>query len=114
MDEIERRRIEYLLESTEVNDLLGGFSSDDDIDDSQTFELHDENTDTEQSISSVSSNGNISNESDSDYSYNESGDDIPISMRRKFITGKDGTKWNRRPNVRGRIANYNSYRKTRR
>lgn len=107
MDEIERRRIECLLESTEEDDLLGGFSSDDNDNNTPTYEPHDQNTDTEQSISSASSIGNISNESDSEYSYHESDDDLPISMRRKFFIGKDGTKWNRKPNVRVRIANYN-------
>jgi len=28
-------------------------------------------------------------------------------VRRKFFIGKDGTKWNRKPNVRVRIANSN-------
>lgn len=107
MDEIERRRIECLLESTEENDLLGGFSSDDNDDNTPTYEPHDENTDTEQSMSSASSIGNISNELDSEYSYHESNDDIPLSMRHKFLIGKDGTKWNRKPSVRVRIASHN-------
>lgn len=99
MDEIERRRIECLLESTEENDLLGGVSSDDNDDNTSTYEPHDENTDTEKSISSTNTIDYISNESNSEYSYHESDDDLPISMRRKFFIGKDGTKWNRRPNV---------------
>jgi hypothetical protein len=85
MDEIERRRIECLLESTEDDDLLGGFSSDDNDDNIPTYEPHDQNTDTEQSMSSTCSIGNISNESDSEYSYHESDDDLPIYMRHKFI-----------------------------
>lgn len=40
----------------------------------------------------------VNNNSDSDYSYRESDDDLPLSMRSKYYTGKDGTKWNRRPN----------------
>jgi len=49
MDEIVRRRIECLLESTEEDDLLGGFSSDDNDDNTPTHEPHDQNTDTKQS-----------------------------------------------------------------
>lgn len=88
MDEIERQRIECLLESTEEDNLLGGFSSDDNDDNTPTHEPHDQYTDTEQSMSSTCSIGNISNESDSEYSYHESDDDLPISMRRKFFIGK--------------------------
>lgn len=102
--EIERRRLQCLLENTEDDDLLGGFSSDDNT---LTYGPHDQNTDTEQLMSSASSIGIISNDSVSEYFYHESDDDLPISMRRKFLIGKDGTKWNRKTNVRIKIANYN-------
>lgn len=88
MDDFERRRIECPLEEcTEEDDLLGGISSDDN-DGTPIYEPHDQNTDTEQSMSCASSICNISNESDSAYSYHESDDYLPLSMRRKFLVGK--------------------------
>jgi len=36
------------------------------------------------------------NEKDFDNSYNESNDDVPLSMRVQYFVDKDGTKWFRK------------------
>lgn len=80
MDTIERRWTEYLLESTEKDDLLGGFSCDVNDENLPIYEPHDQNTDTEKSMSSASSISLISNESDFEYSYHGSDDYLPIYL----------------------------------
>jgi len=60
-----------------------------------------------QSMYSSSSDDNISSNSDSEYSYHGSDDDLPLSMRWTFYSGKDGTKRYRKSNVWVRVANRN-------
>jgi len=109
MNEIERR-IECLLEynkSTKENDILEGVLSDDDKANSQIYGEQDQNTDTEQSMYSSSSDDNISNNSDSVYSYHESDDELSLFMNRTFYSEKDGAKWYQKLNVRVRVVNHN-------
>jgi len=52
---------------------------------------------------SSNSDGNLSNIYDSEYSYHESDEDLIISIRHTFFTGKSDTKWNRNSNVTVKI-----------
>lgn len=71
MDDIGRRRIECILDTTEEYELLRRISSFDENEYSQVFEQHNKNTDVERSMCSFNTDGNISNDSDSEYIYHE-------------------------------------------
>lgn len=111
MEELKKRQIEQLLEETE-REILGGQSDNDDCSEISEDIMHSEyDSNTEQSgLSSdeeniLSMNNNLYN---SDVSYHSSDDEVPLSMRVQYYTGKDGTKWSRKiPNQRVRISNYN-------
>lgn len=100
-------RVNYLSNNTRKDKLLFENISNKHYDDGQLFKPYRQwKNNIEKSKSMCESSFAdgvdtiINTNSDSDYSYHESDDDLPLSMRSKYYFGKDGTKWNRRPNSR--------------
>lgn len=100
MDDFEKRRIEsYLEETDQIIEVWGGESSgDENVVENDNRSDHD--TDSEQSVYDLEYDHErdeiMVNEKDFDNSYNESDDDVPLSMRVHYFVGKDGTKWFRK------------------
>ncbi|KAE9528810.1 hypothetical protein AGLY_012385 [Aphis glycines] len=100
MDDFEKRRIEFYLEETDqITEVWGGESSgDENVVENDNRSDHD--TDSEQSVYDLEYDHERDeitvNEMDFDNSYNESDDDVPLSMRVQYFVGKDGTKWFRK------------------
>ena len=115
IDELERRRIEALIDDFDDNgDIWGGNSSDEEEDNVDILQK-DHNTDTEQSDISDEENleqteyNFVDNAIPNYDNYHESDDELPLSMRiLPYYVGKDGTKWNKRaPNQRVRTSKKN-------
>lgn len=89
MDELQRKRIEHLLDTFSDEEVWGGISDDEDAEGSNTENMSDHITDTEQSdLDNDSSSSNIEY-SNSDLSYHESDDELPLDLRKKYFVGKD-------------------------
>lgn len=57
----------------------------------------------------VGSSSDDNNSNNSEYSYNKSDDDLPLSMSWIFYSGRDGTKWYRKSSVQIKVANQQSF-----
>jgi len=97
MEELQRRRIQQMLDDASDEEIWGDISSDENEDADQS-QVSNHDTDTEQSGYSDEDNDITRNtiEVYDEKSYYGSDDDLPLAMR--FVNsyfGKDGTKWNR-------------------
>lgn len=101
MEDLERRRIQALIDDFDDKDIWGGDSSDEEEDYVEIVQS-DHNTDTEQSDISDEENAEAlechfeDNVIPNNSNYHESDDELPLSMRiLPYYVGKDGTRWNK-------------------
>lgn len=74
----------------------------------QLLYMSDHITDTEQSDLDSDSSDSIVEYSNSDLSYYESDDELPLYLLKKYFVGKNGTKWSHKPsNKKTRVASVN-------